>query len=48
MRLRLPSALRFAVERCGRENPALEQVGSGHFAACFRSADLLASQDVAA
>jgi oligopeptide/dipeptide ABC transporter ATP-binding protein len=39
---------RFAVERCGRENPALEQVGSGHFAACFRSTELLASQDVAA
>jgi oligopeptide/dipeptide ABC transporter ATP-binding protein len=39
---------RFAVERCGREQPALEQVESGHLAACFRSAELLASQDVAA
>jgi oligopeptide/dipeptide ABC transporter ATP-binding protein len=39
---------RFAVERCGREQPALERVGSGHLAACFRSAELLANQDVAA
>jgi oligopeptide/dipeptide ABC transporter ATP-binding protein len=39
---------RFAVERCGREQPALEPVESGHLAACFRSAELLASQDVAA
>jgi len=39
---------RFAVERCGREQPALEQAGSGHLAACFRSTELLASQDVAA
>ena len=39
---------RFAVERCGREQPALAQVESGHLAACFRSAELLASQDVAA
>ncbi len=39
---------RFAVERCGREQPALDPVGSGHHAACFRSAELLASQDVAA
>ena len=39
---------RFAVERCGREQPALEQVVSGQLAACFRSAELLASQDVAA
>jgi oligopeptide/dipeptide ABC transporter ATP-binding protein len=39
---------RFAVERCGREQPALEPVESGHLAACFRSTELLASQDVAA
>jgi oligopeptide transport system ATP-binding protein len=39
---------RFAVERCGREQPALEQAGSGHLAACFRSTELLANQDVAA
>jgi oligopeptide/dipeptide ABC transporter ATP-binding protein len=39
---------RFAVERCGREQPTLEQVESGHLAACFRSAERLASQDVAA
>jgi oligopeptide/dipeptide ABC transporter ATP-binding protein len=39
---------RFAVERCGREQPALDQVESGHLAACFRSTELLASQDVAA
>jgi oligopeptide/dipeptide ABC transporter ATP-binding protein len=39
---------RFAVERCGQEQPALEPVESGHLAACFRSSELLASQDVAA
>ncbi len=39
---------RFAVERCGREQPALDPVESGHLAACFRSTELLASQDVAA
>jgi oligopeptide/dipeptide ABC transporter ATP-binding protein len=39
---------RFAVERCGLEQPALEPVESGHLAACFRSTELLASQDVAA
>jgi oligopeptide/dipeptide ABC transporter ATP-binding protein len=39
---------RFAVERCGQEQPALEPVESGHLAACFRSTELLASQDVAA
>ena len=39
---------RFAVERCGREQPALQQVGDGHIAACFRSAELLAGRDVAA
>jgi oligopeptide/dipeptide ABC transporter ATP-binding protein len=39
---------RFAVERCAREQPALEPVESGHLAACFRSTELLASQDVAA
>ena len=39
---------RFAVERCGQEQPALEPVEGGHLAACFRSTELLASQDVAA
>jgi oligopeptide/dipeptide ABC transporter ATP-binding protein len=39
---------RFAIERCGAEQPALDPVGGGQFAACFRSAELLASQDVAA
>ena len=39
---------RFAVERCGQEQPPLEPVESGHLAACFRSTELLASQDVAA
>jgi oligopeptide/dipeptide ABC transporter ATP-binding protein len=39
---------RFAVERCAREQPALDPVGNGQFAACFRSGELLASQDVAA
>jgi oligopeptide transport system ATP-binding protein len=39
---------RFAVERCGLEQPALEPVESGHLAACFRRTELLASQDVAA
>src|SRR6185369_4233034 len=37
----------FAVERCAQEQPALEPVESGHLAACFRSTELLASQDVA-
>src|SRR5204862_6648138 len=32
---------RFAVERCGQEQPALEPVESGHLAACFRSTELL-------
>ena len=39
---------RFAVERCAQEQPALEAVESGHLAACFRSTELLANQDVAA
>ena len=39
---------RFAVERCGAEQPALERVEGDHFAACFRSAELLPGQDVAA
>ncbi len=39
---------RFAVERCSREQPALERVANGHVAACFRSAELLAGEEVAA
>jgi oligopeptide/dipeptide ABC transporter ATP-binding protein len=40
---------RLAIERCGQERPALERAGAaGHFAACFRSAEFLLGQDVAA
>ena len=40
---------RFAVERCGEARPALAPTGeAGHFAACFRSDELVAARDVAA
>jgi oligopeptide/dipeptide ABC transporter ATP-binding protein len=40
---------RFAVERCGRDRPALERAGEpGHLAACFRAAELLVGQGVPA
>ena len=40
---------RFAVEQCSAARPPLERAGeAGHFAACFRSAELLAGQEVAA
>ena len=40
---------RFAIDKCGEARPPLERVGeASHFAACFRSAELLAAQAVAA
>ncbi|MDP1749923.1 MAG: ABC transporter ATP-binding protein [Reyranella sp.] len=40
---------RFAVEQCGEARPALAPTGeAGHFAACFRSDELVAARDVAA
>ncbi len=50
---------RFAVERCGQAQPPLASIGetgtsamgtgeAGHFAACFRSNELVAARDVAA
>ena len=40
---------RFAIDKCGAARPPLERLDeASHFAACFRSAELLAAQDVAA
>jgi oligopeptide/dipeptide ABC transporter ATP-binding protein len=39
---------RFAVEACGRSIPALEAVGNGHLAACFRSAEVAQACESAA
>jgi oligopeptide/dipeptide ABC transporter ATP-binding protein len=40
---------RFAIDKCSEARPPLEGVGeAGHFAACFRSSELLAALDVAA
>jgi oligopeptide/dipeptide ABC transporter ATP-binding protein len=39
---------RFAIERCGRGQPALEHVGGGQLAACFRSGELGLAPDAAA
>jgi oligopeptide/dipeptide ABC transporter ATP-binding protein len=40
---------RFAVDQCSRAQPALERAGAaGHVAACFRSAELVASEPAAA
>jgi oligopeptide/dipeptide ABC transporter ATP-binding protein len=38
---------RFAVEACGQSIPALEVVGNGHLAACFRSAEVAAARESA-
>jgi oligopeptide/dipeptide ABC transporter ATP-binding protein len=40
---------RFAIDKCGAARPPLERLDeASHSAACFRSAELLAAQDVAA
>src|SRR5579863_3233100 len=39
---------RFAVEACGHARPPLEIAGSGHLAACFRSAELGAATETVA
>jgi oligopeptide/dipeptide ABC transporter ATP-binding protein len=39
---------RFAVDACAQTRPALEPVGGGHFAACFRSAEASLLQGAAA
>jgi oligopeptide/dipeptide ABC transporter ATP-binding protein len=38
---------RFAVEACGQSQPALETVGAGHVAACFRSAEVAKAREIA-
>jgi oligopeptide/dipeptide ABC transporter ATP-binding protein len=40
---------RFAVEKCGESYPPLEATGEpGHFAACFRSAEMATAREAAA
>jgi oligopeptide/dipeptide ABC transporter ATP-binding protein len=36
---------RFAVEACGQSIPPLDPVGTGHLAACFRSAEVAAARE---
>ena len=40
---------RFAIDKCSAARPPLERLGeASHFAACFRSSELLAAQEIAA
>jgi oligopeptide/dipeptide ABC transporter ATP-binding protein len=40
---------RFAIDKCSEARPPLQRLDeASHFAACFRSSELLAAQDVAA
>jgi len=36
---------RFAVDRCAKENPALESVADGHFTACWEKNNLAAAAE---